>query len=119
MLGCEVRWRGEILTLGLWRCRLDRVCNAVHVVSPWTTFTILAGIGFSVFLVSDESFGSSTPALMLDSEDHIVPFTSDLVALVDRISTSSVVSSNPCVRAIELWYSTIASVFPASKMGVC
>ena len=115
----EVRWRGEILTLGLWGCRLDRVRNAVHIVGPWTTFAILARVGFSIFLVSDESFGSSTPALMLDSEDHIVSFPSDLVALVDRIGTSSVVSSNPCVRTIDLWYSTLSSVLPASKMGVC
>ena len=104
--------------LGLWRCRLEGVCNAVHIVSPWTTFAILAGVGFSIFLVSDESFSSSTPALMLDSEDHIVSFASDLVALVDRVSTSSVVSSNSCVRAIDLWYSTLSSVLPASKMGV-
>ena len=113
------RSREEILTLRFRGCRLERVRDSVYIVSPWSTFAILAGIRFSVLLVSDESFGSSTPALMLDSEDHHVPFTSDLVALVDRISTSSVVSSNPCVRAIELWYNTIASVFPASKMGVC
>ena len=113
------RARGELLTLRFRGCRLEWVRDSVYIVSPWSTFAILASVRFSVFLVSDESFGSSTPALMLDSEDHHVPFTSDLVALVDRISTSPVVSSDPCVRAIDLWYSTLTSVLPASKMDVC
>ena len=56
---------------------------------------------------------------MLDSEENHVLFTSDLEAFVDRVSTSPVVSSDSSVGSIDLGYSTIASVLPASKMGVC
>ena len=98
--------------------RSDRVCDTVDIVSPGTTFAVLAVTSLAVFAVSVEIRCSCAPTTVLDSEDDHFPLPGDLVALVDRISSSHVVSTDSRVRTFDLGYSTTGSVFPASKMGV-
>ena len=100
------------------KCRFDRVRDSVHVVSPGTTFAVLAVASLAVFAVSIEIRCSCAPTTVLDSEDDHFPLPGDLVALVDRISSSHVVSTDCRVRTFDLGYSTTGSVFPASEMGV-
>ena len=103
-------------TLGLrW---LQWVGDAVHVVSPRAALSVLAVAGLAVFPVSVEVVGRSTPAAVLDSEDQHTPFSGDLVALGDGVSSSAVVASDSRVGTVHLRYSAVAGVLPASQMGV-
>ena len=100
------------------KCRSDRVRDSVHVVSPGTTFTVLAVASLAVFSVSVQVASSSAPTSVLNCEDNHFPLSGDLVALVDGITSSHVVASDSGVGTFDLGYSTSSSVFPASKMGV-
>ena len=99
-------------------CRSDRVRDSVHVVSPGTTFAVLAVASLAVFAVSVEIRCSCAPSTVLDSEDDHFPLPGDLVALVDSICSCTVASTDSRVGTFDLGYSTTGSVFPASKMGV-
>ena len=101
-----------------WYCRSDRIRDAIDIVSPGTSLAISAFVGVSILPVALHVRSSSAPTTMLDGEKNHLPFSCNLVAFVDGIGTSLVVSSNPWVRAIDLGNSSIASVFPASKMDV-
>ena len=110
-----IRWRDEYT---FRCCRFDRVRDSVYVVSPGTTFAILAVASLAIFAVSVEIRCSCAPTTVLNSEDDHFPLPGDLVALVDRISSSHVVSTDSRVGTFDLGYSTTGSVFPASEMGV-
>ena len=100
------------------KCRFDRVRDSVYVVSPGTTFAILAVASLAIFAVSVEIRCSCAPTTVLDSEDDHFPLPGDLVALVDSICSSTVASTDSRVGTFDLGYSTTGSVFPASEMGV-
>ena len=100
-------------------CRSDRVRDSVYIVSPGTSFAILAVASFAVFAVSVEIRSSCTPTTVLDSEYNHFPLPSHLVALVDSICSSTVASTDSRVGTFDLGYSTTGSVLPASEMGVC
>ena len=98
--------------------RSDRVRDTVDIVSPRTSLAVSAFVRLAVSPVSVQVTSSSAPTLVLDSEDDHFPLSSHLVAFVDGVSTSLVVSSDSRVRAVDLGNSPASSVFPASKMGV-
>ena len=106
----------DILTLR--GCSLDRVRNAIYVVGPGTTLSVLAVVGLSVFPVSVQGVGSRTPALVLDGEDDHSPFSRNLEALGDGVSSGTVVTSDSWVGTVDLRDCTVAGVLPASEMGV-
>ena len=64
-------------------CRSDRVRDSVYIVSPGTSFAILAVAGFAIFAVSVEIRSSCAPTTVLDSEYEHFPLPGHLVALVD------------------------------------
>ena len=98
--------------------RSDRVCDTVDIVSPRTSFAVLAVTSLAVFAVSVEIRCSCAPTTVLDSEDDHFPLPGDLVALVDSITSSHVVATDSGVGSFDLGDSTSGSIFPASKMGV-
>ena len=98
--------------------RSDRVCDTVDVVSPRTSFAVLAVASLAIFSVSVQVASSSAPTSVLNCEDNHFPLSGDLVALVDGITSSHVVASDSGVGTFDLGYNTSGSVFPASKMGV-
>ena len=100
-------------------CRSDRVRDSVYIVSPGTSFAILAVAGFAIFAVSVEIRSSCTPTTVLDGEDDHFPLPCNLIALVDGIRSSTVASTDSRVGTFDLGYSTAGSVLPASEMGVC
>ena len=110
-----IRWRDEYT---FRCCRFDRVRDSVYVVSPGTTFAILAVASLAIFAVSVEIRCSCAPTTVLDSEDDHFPLPGDLVALVDSITSSHVVATDSGVGSFDLGDSTSGSIFPASKMGV-
>ena len=100
-------------------CRSDRVRDSVYIVSPGTSFAILAVASFAVFAVSVEIRSSCTPTTVLDSEYDHFPLPGHLVALVDSICSCTIASTDSRVGTFDLGYSTAGSVLPASEMGVC
>ena len=110
-----IRWRDEYT---FRCCRFDRVRDSVYVVSPGTTFAILAVASLAIFAVSVEIRCSCAPTTVLNSEDDHFPLPGDLVALVDSITSSHVVATDSGVGSVDLRDSTSGSIFPASKMGV-
>ena len=98
--------------------RSDRVCDTVDIVSPRTSFAVLAVASLAIFAVSVEIRCSCAPTTVLDSEDDHFPLPGDLVALVDSITSSHVVATDSGVGSFDLGDSTSGSIFPASKMGV-
>ena len=98
--------------------RSDRVCDTVDIVSPRTSFAVLAVTSLAIFAVSVEIRCSCAPTTVLDSEDDHFPLPGDLVALVDSITSSHVVATDSGVGSVDLRDSTSGSIFPASKMGV-
>ena len=106
-----------LLTLGWFGC-LDGVGDAVHVVSPWAALAVLAVGSLAVFPVSVQVVRCCTPAAVLHCEDDHSPFPGDLEALGDGVSTSTVVASDSWVGTVHLGNSTVASVLPASEVGV-
>ena len=101
-----------------WYYRSDRIRDAIDIVSPGTSFASSALVRAAISFISIEVRSSSAPTTMLDGEQNHLPFPCNLVAFVDGIDTSLVVSSNPWVGAIDLGNSSVASVSPASKMDV-
>ena len=110
-----IRWRDEYT---FRCCRFDRVRDSVYVVSPGTTFAILAVASLAIFAVSVEIRCSCAPTTVLNSEDDHFPLPGDLVALVDSITSSHVVATDSGVGSFDLGDSTSGSIFPASKMRV-
>ena len=111
-----IRWRDEYT---FRCCRFDRVRDSVYVVSPGTTFAILAVASLAIFAVSVEIRCSCAPTTVLNSEDDHFPLPGDLVALVDGICSCTVASTDSRVGTFDLGYSTAGSVLPASEIGVC
>ena len=99
-------------------CRSDRVRDTVDIVSPRTSFAVLAVASLAIFSVSVKIRCSCAPTTVLDSEDDHFPLPGDLVALVDSITSSHVVATDSGVGSFDLGDSTSGSIFPASKMGV-
>ena len=99
-------------------CRFDRVRNSVYIVSPGTSFAILAVASLAILAVSVEIRSSCTPTTILDSEYDHFPLSGHLIALVDRVCSTTVASTDSRVRTFDLGYSTTGSVLPASEMGV-
>ena len=106
-----------LLTLGWFGC-LDGVGDAVHVVSPWAALAVLAVGSLAVFPVSVQVVRCCTPAAVLHCEDDHSPFPGDPEALGDGVSTSAVVASDSWVGTVHLGNGTVASVLPASEVGV-
>ena len=109
-----------------WNChftsrqgRSEWIRDAIDIVGPGTSFAISTLVGTAIFLVSIEVASSSTPTSILDGEKNHLPFSCNLVALIDSIASSFVVSSDSRIRAIYLGNCSSASVFPAAEMDVC
>ena len=98
--------------------RSDRVRDTVDIVSPRTSFAVLAVASLAIFSVSVQVASSSAPTSVLNCEDDHFPLSGDLVALVDGITSSYVVATDSGVGSFDLGDSTSGSIFPASKMGV-
>ena len=99
-------------------CRSDRVRDTVDIVSPRTSFAVFAVASLAIFAVSVKISSSSAPTSVLYGEDDHFPLSRNLVALVDRVTTSHVVATDSGIGTFDLGNSTSGSIFPASKMGV-
>ena len=77
-----------------WYCRSDRIRDAIDIVSPGTSLAISAFVRLAILLISIEVRSCSTPTTMLDGEKNHLPLSRNLVAFVDGIGSSLVVSSN-------------------------
>ena len=77
--------------------RSDWIRDAIDIVSPGTSFASSALVRAAISFISIEVRSCSAPTTMLDGEKDHLPFSRNLVAFVDGIGTSLVVSSNPWV----------------------
>ena len=105
-------------TFRFWFRLSDRVCDTVYIICPGTTFAVFAVACFSVFSVSIEVSSTCTPTTMLNSKENQFSTSGYLEALINGITSGSVVSSNSCIFTIKLWDSSATLVFPTSKAGV-
>ena len=99
-------------------CRFDRVRDTVDIVSPRTSFAVLAVASLAIFSVSVQVASSSAPTSVLYCKDDHFPLSGNLVALVDGITSSHVVATDSGVGTFDLGYSTTGGVLPASEVGV-
>ena len=82
------------LSITFWQGRSDWISYAIHIVGPGTSFAISAFVRLAILLISIEVRSCSTPTTMLDGEKNHLPLSRNLVAFVDGIGSSLVVSSN-------------------------
>ena len=80
-----------------YHSRSDWIRDAIDIVSPGTSLAISALVGLAILLKSIEVRSSSAPTTMLDGEKDHLPLSRNLVAFIDGIGTSLVVSSNSWV----------------------
>ena len=102
------------ITCGFW-CWYFSSNNSVNIVSPATTFSVFAIVSFSVFSISLEVLCSSTPATILNSEDHHSSCFSISEAFCNGIGSFFVISSDTGSFSVHLWNCSGSSVSPTSK----
>ena len=92
----------------------------VHVIGPRTSLAVPTSIGPSVLPVGHvSSWTSSTPPLILYSEDWVPEPQSNQRTFQDGVCSSSVKTRHQCVATIHLWDGSASSVFVASKGFDC
>ena len=87
----------------------------VHVISPGSTFAVLAVGCFSIFLVPCTTSHTRTPSTILHSENVKTFRLRSLITQINGVVTACITSFQSCIFPFQRRNSTISCIFPTAK----